>query len=112
MIIGLGASMNGMRLALQTIEITETLDPPMTWRDVVADMARLGWHVVLIIFMSTVMITGMLAALNPETDFPDIPWALSGLTGLLLVHRMALFLIDASDLNRGQERLADLNDSN
>jgi hypothetical protein len=85
---------------MQTIEITETLDPPMTWRDLVADIARYGWHVVLIAVLSTVMIGAMLAALDPATEFSDIPWALSGVTALLLAHRMMLFLIAASDLNR------------
>jgi len=84
---------------MQTIEITETLDPSVTWRDVVDDIARFGWHVVLIGVLSTVMIGAMLAALNPATEFSDIPWTLSAVTGLLLAHRMVLFLIAASDLN-------------
>ncbi len=84
---------------MQTIEITETLDPPMTWRDVVEDIARLGWQVVLIGVLSTVMIGAMLVALNPATQFPNIPWAFSAVMALLLAHRMVLFLIVASDLN-------------
>ena len=84
---------------MQTIEITQTLDPPMTWRDVVDDVARFDWHVVLIGVLSTVMIGAMLAALDPATENSDIPWTLSAVTGLLLAHRMVLFLIAASDLN-------------
>ena len=84
---------------MQTIEINETLDPSMSWWDVVDDLACFGLHVVLIGVLSTVMIGAMLVALNPATEFSDIPWTLSAVTGLLLAHRMVLFLIAASDLN-------------
>ena len=60
---------------MQTIEINETLVPSMSWWDVVDDLACFGLHVVLIGVLSTVMIGAMLVALNPATQFPDIPWA-------------------------------------
>ena len=84
---------------MQTIEINETLVLSMSWWDVVDDLACFGLHVVLIGVLSTVMIGAMLVALNPATQFPNIPWAFSGVMALLLAHRMVLFLIVASELN-------------